>query len=210
MTCFGRSLLTVFVCCLTVTAAAQQVTVATPNESFGDNFFQSAGVNFGFSHVTPNSVMFFRNGGGSAVPPFGGFDPAAGSSFGLRGRKGNLSWSLGLTAGQGSSRSRVATTPMLTLPNGGMGFINSTMQRPFVTGFVPVVGGNCANGTCLAKRFATAASKARANRAREEQEDRAGIQEYQRTRKAKPVRRQLDAPLVLGPRRTADVPSAEK
>jgi hypothetical protein len=179
-------------------AVGQQVTVAAPATSFRNNYYENFGVNFGFRHDSPNSVMFFRNGGGSTFPAFGGFDPASQNTFGLRGRRGNSSWGLGLTASQGSSRNAVTTTPMLTIPNGGFGFINSSVQRPFVTGFVPVVNDQF-QAAELRRQFKAAAAIVAKKRSDERRAEEA---EYERYKKATPKtskRRKLDPPLVMRP-----------
>ena len=119
-------------------ASAQQVTVGVPMLGMSDSFFESHGTRFGVRYDSPTSRFFF-NFGGSVPAAFGGFDPNTAASFGTAGRRGNWSWDLGFTAAQGSSRSLVSTTPMLTLPNGGSGFITNSTIRPFVTGIVPVV-----------------------------------------------------------------------
>ena len=41
---------------------------------------------------------------------------------------------------QGSSRTMIGSAPSVMVPNGGSGSISSTTLRPFVTGWVPVVG----------------------------------------------------------------------
>ena len=120
--------------------AQSQVTVAAPLWASHDRFFSNVAMTFGYRRVSPNGIVVFRNGGFGTGPVFGGFDPAAQSFFGVGGRKGNASWNLGLSFGQGYSQSSVSTTPSLTMANGGFGFINSSIQRPFVTGFIPVVG----------------------------------------------------------------------
>lgn len=123
------------------TVDAQQVTVATPSTVGSAGFFEYFGVGFGMQHVGRDGMFFFRHGGGlPALPPFGGFDPSQATTFGIGGRSGDFGWNLNLTALQGSSYQRSSITPMLTLENGGFGFLNDTYQQPFVIGFTPVVG----------------------------------------------------------------------
>jgi len=123
-------------------ALSQQVAVATPFHNHSGGFFEHFGVNFGFQKSSPNGWMFFNSGNSmSGMPPFGGFEPGSASSFGIGGRSGNSIWNLNLIGSQGYSQSSVSTTPMLTLPNGGFGFINNTVQRPFVVGYMPVING---------------------------------------------------------------------
>ena len=128
---------------LPTTGVAQQVTLAAPVWSGGQNFVSATNVNFGLQFTSPDSVMFFRSGGpstGLAAPAFGGLGPGGGWSLGVGGANGGWSWNLGIHGVQGSSRQSTSVTPMLTLADGGFGFINNSIQRPFVTGFVPVVG----------------------------------------------------------------------
>jgi|GEM_PF-4036937 len=179
-------------------AHAQQVTIAAPRTSLGDNFYENFGVNFGFNYDSPTSRMFFRNGGG-APPVFGGFDPNAQSSFGTAGQRGNWSWDFGVTGGQGSTRSNVTTTPMLTVPNGGFGFLNNTTTRPFVTGIVPVVNDRVLHREQLRRNVSAATQKVAARKMKEQRD-------YQRLRqkvnsaksKRSTQQRSSDPPLVLG------------
>ncbi len=141
----------------TQTACAQMINVGTPFNTVTDSYYERNGVNFGFSipggqgsgsrivglnplgMVTPN-INFSQNGFGSAIPPFGGYDPGASArtGFGFINSRGG-GFSLGLEFGKGSSRSVTSTVPSLTVPNGFGGFIQSGASRPFVTGLVPVV-----------------------------------------------------------------------
>jgi hypothetical protein len=85
--------------------------------------------------------MFFNWGGGvPARPPFGGFDPASQAQFGYGLRGGNGNFFMNFSAAQGSRRSMSMSAPSVTLPNGGVGGIWDTSLRPFVTGWIPVVG----------------------------------------------------------------------
>ena len=180
-----------------VNALAQQVTFGTPTTSVSEGFFGSAGVNFGIRHSSPQGMFFFRNGGGT-IPSFGGFDPNARTQFGLAGRRGDWAWNLSLSGSQGNSRSIMSTTPMLTIPNGGLGFLNNTIQRPFVIGIVPTVGQ--ADRQRIQQQFATAAEFVRRKRAADARADaelissRLKATSHQSKRSATP----LDPPLILG------------
>ena len=112
-------------------AQAQQVTVGTPFNTAGSSYYEQFGVQWGL-----RGNGWFARFGGPVAPPFGGFDPNAGASFGFGGRNGFLNFS----AAQGSSTTFGSQTPILTLPNGGTGFIADQSMRPFVTGIIPVVG----------------------------------------------------------------------
>jgi hypothetical protein len=66
--------------------------------------------------------------------------PAVGWGQGLSGRVGNFRWSLGISGSQGSSQTLGLHAPSVVLPQGGMGFVGSSIHTPFVTGVMPVVG----------------------------------------------------------------------
>jgi hypothetical protein len=114
-------------------AHAQQVVVATPHSTVGSSFYEQMGVQWGFR----GKGWFFNFGGPPPAPQFGGFDPGAGASFGFGGPGGFFN----ITAGQGASTTFGSQTPMVTMPNGGTAFFNDQISRPFVTGIVPIVGG---------------------------------------------------------------------
>ncbi len=118
-------------------ANAQQTQVETPFNSIGHSFYENVGVSWSLS----GNAWFARFGGApGVVPPFGGFDPAAQGQFGGAFRGGGMSGSLQFTAGQGSDSFIGSQSSSVVVPNGGMGFISDTTQRPFVLGIVPVVG----------------------------------------------------------------------
>lgn len=121
-------------------AAAQQTVISTPLQSPSASFYEHFGLNFGYSKSGPGGGMFFNNGGGGAVPPFGGFDPAAGANFGVGGSAGGGRFFLGVSAGQGSTTSSVSQSPSITVMNGQIGTITDTVQTPFVTSIIPIVG----------------------------------------------------------------------
>ncbi len=123
----------------------QNIGVTTPLTGVNDSFYENVGVGFAFQMGNPNtgSGFFgsFNQGSiNSAVPPFGGYDPAADLTFGFGsfGRNGNFS--LGLRMGQGDTRTMTGTAPSVVVPNGGIGSIFDGSLIPFVTGVVPVVG----------------------------------------------------------------------
>lgn len=122
---------------------AQQVTSTVPGYRVGDSFHELFGLHWGFRMGGPGGGVFFDNGGfGGAAPAFGGFDPNSAARFGFARGGTNGGFFLDFIASQGSNRSIVSQSPILTLPNGGAGaFYNSTLT-PFVTGWVPVVGQN--------------------------------------------------------------------
>jgi hypothetical protein len=113
-------------------APAQQANISVPFNGTSSGFNEQIGVRWGLR----GNGWFFNFGGGAPVPPFGGFDPNAGASFGFAGPNGFFS----LTAGQGSSRSFSSQAPSVTVMNGQTGFFSDTVQRPFVTSVIPVVG----------------------------------------------------------------------
>jgi hypothetical protein len=120
----------------TAPVGGQQVNLDAPFNSVGHSFYEQIGVRWGLR----GNGWFFNFGGpgpGAGVaPPFGGFDPNAGANFGFGGPNGFFN----ITAGQGSSTTFGSASPSVTVMNGQTGFFSDTMQRPFVTGLVPVVG----------------------------------------------------------------------
>ncbi len=135
----------------------QQAVVSTPFQTINDSFFERIGVNFGFNisggkHVvgldaagnpTQSGAIEFRQGSfDSAIPQFGGFDPASQSTFGFGLNNGGSGFGLQFAGGQGSNRSIVTQTPMVSLMDGQPGGFSDVSQRPFVTSVIPVVGAN--------------------------------------------------------------------
>jgi hypothetical protein len=136
--------------------AAQMILAETPLTNVSDSFYESNNIGFSFSipgsdtlvGLDPNgqptsdgSIRFSFGGPGTAIPPFGGFDPNSGTRFGfafLGKSGGSLGFNFGLN--QGSDRTVTHTNPFIVIPNGGRGTVIDTIQRPFVTSFVPVLG----------------------------------------------------------------------
>ena len=108
---------------------AQQVTSTVPGYRVGDSFHEMFGLHWGFSRSGPGGGVFFDNGGfGGATPAFGGFDPNSAARFGFARGGTNGGFFLDFIASQGSNRSIVSQSPILTLPNGGAGaFYNSSL-----------------------------------------------------------------------------------
>ncbi|MFK7738281.1 MAG: hypothetical protein AB8B50_19815, partial [Pirellulaceae bacterium] len=75
----------------------------------------------------------------SAVPAFGGFDAASGASLGFA-ILSDLEMFFFMNAAQGDQRTSVLQAPRVTMFDGQFASINDTIQRPFVTGLVPIVG----------------------------------------------------------------------
>lgn len=125
-----------------VSVRGQQVRVSTPRTGVSDSFYEQFGTSWGFG----GRNFFFNFGGPNpGLPPLGLGDPNAGARFGFGGVGGNGRFFLNGFASQGSDRTLVSETPMVVIPNGGVGSIASVLQRPFVTGLVPVVGGRNAS-----------------------------------------------------------------
>lgn len=162
-TAFQRLALTVSVvaitCCFGVTKTdAQNINVSTPFTSLNDSFYENFGVNFGFGfrggrgngsrvvgygpqgQLQPN-IVFSQNGFAGTIPPFGGYSPNAGATFGFGNVGRNGGYSLGFNFAQGSTRTSTTVAPSLTVQNGFGGSLISGQTRPFVTGMIPVVGG---------------------------------------------------------------------
>lgn len=146
-----------------------QITIEVRFISLSDNFFERIGVDFdvsledgqpgtGFNPnqdkfnpgrvvglqqngaFTPNLDVDFRQGGfGSAVPAFGGFDPATAANFGFA-ILSDIEVYFLLQAAQGDTRTNVLQAPKVTLFNGQSASVVDVLQRPFVTGIIPVVG----------------------------------------------------------------------
>jgi general secretion pathway protein D len=146
-----------------------QITIEVRFISLSDNFFERIGVDFdvsledgqpgtGFNAnqdvfkpgrvvglapdgaFSPNLDVNFRQGGfGSAVPAFGGFDPATAANFGFA-ILSDIEVYFLLQAAQGDTRTNVLQAPKVTLFNGQSAQVIDVLQRPFVTGIIPVVG----------------------------------------------------------------------
>lgn len=88
------------------------------------------------------AIFLFASGADTATaqlaPEFGGVPSGVSTGVGFRG--GGISGSLGLSLGQSSSRSITSTSASVTTLDGVPGFISDTVTRPFVTGFIPIVG----------------------------------------------------------------------
>ena len=70
-----------------------------------------------------------------------GFENWGGGRLNMNGRRNDGSgFSLGFNMAKGSNRTSITNAPSLTVQNGFGGSIFSGQIRPFVTGFVPVVG----------------------------------------------------------------------
>jgi hypothetical protein len=145
--------------------AAQYTKLSTPLNRASDSFFERMNVGFGADihgagfirrgdagpsgtigldptgAPTGNTRLPFNNGTRNVVPQFGGYNAAGGANFGFGMLGSNLNTFTNLGFSQGSSRSFTNTTPTVVIPNGGQGTISDTIQRPFVTGVIPVVGG---------------------------------------------------------------------
>ena len=149
-------------CCLTRQSSAQQVKIDTPFNTVTDDYYERVGVGFGFTlpaspnfrrnggrgivgllpngQIDPNGINFRQGSVNSAIPPFGGFDPAAQGQLGFAVRKGGGGFTLNLFGGKGSSRTLTNQTPSIVVPNGVPGVFADQTLRPFVTGITPVVG----------------------------------------------------------------------
>lgn len=107
------------------TLHAQQTHVGTPLQTAGHSFQENIGSRWGVQ----GNGWFFNFGGPAPQANLGG-------GFGGGGFQGG--WRL--TAQQGSNTSLGSASPSVTVMNGGMGYFSDTVQRPFVTGLIPVVG----------------------------------------------------------------------
>lgn len=121
-------------------ASAQMIQSMVPFQSQNNTFYDATGVTWGVRG--PGFFTDFGGIGGGAVPPLGGFGPAAGTRAGIGFRNGPWSGNFGLSLNRGSSSSFGSTSASVTALDGYPGSISSQIYRPFVTGFIPVVGGN--------------------------------------------------------------------
>jgi hypothetical protein len=111
---------------------AQQANISTPFNAAGSGFYEQIGVSWGLR----GNGWFANFPGPPPAPPFGGFDPNANANFGFGGPNGFLNF----TAGQGANSTFTSQAPSVTVMNGATGFFSDTVQRPFVTSVIPVVG----------------------------------------------------------------------
>ena len=118
-------------------SAQRMVQTSSPFQSIGSDSFHGSSIDW-----TLRGPNWFANFGGQGplLPPFGGGDPGAGLSGGFGFGGGGVSGSLGFNFAQGSTQSISSTTPSVTTMDGSPGSISSTVIRPFVTGFTPIVG----------------------------------------------------------------------
>lgn len=144
-----------------------QVTIEVRFITLNDNFFERIGVDFDFNiddntagvPILPDDtgpsmviglgpdgqptanrdVMFTQNSFATAIPQFGGFDPATAANFGFA-ILSDIEVYFLLVAASGDTRTNVLQAPKVTLFNGQQAVVSDTSQRPFVTSVIPVVG----------------------------------------------------------------------
>lgn len=135
-------------------SAASGQTMINTQPRFGsvnDSFYEYSGVNWGvnFGNTGPGRGGSRSAGsfsfGAPAFPPFGGYNPGSGANFGFA-RSGNPNYNFGFTLAKGNNRSISSTALTTTSLNGYPSNFFSGINRNFVTGFVPVVGGGFGNG----------------------------------------------------------------
>jgi hypothetical protein len=139
---------------------AQMIQVDTPFNSVSDSFFERQGIAFGFQlaggqgpgsrvvgllpngQLNPTGALVFSQGSvGSAVPPFGRFDPNAQATFGFGVLDGDGNrFDIGFFGGKGNNRAIVNSTPSVVVQNGTVGSVFDSQLVPFVTGITPVLG----------------------------------------------------------------------
>ena len=148
-----------------LSAAHPQATVGTGLHTASDGFSEQFNVGFGFTIPTPMpapghsgvvgltpqgnlapGISFSLGDATNAPIPFGGGGAAlaATTGFGIMSPLGNAF--LTLSATQSNTRSLGGQMGSVTVMDGGTGFISDTSQVPFVTSFVPVVGGLAPGG----------------------------------------------------------------
>ncbi len=134
---------------------SQMIVLESPLQTASSSFYERNGVGFNFDLPgtgriiglgpggvpTADGSIPFRVGGFGAVPPFGGYDPGADTTFGLGyrfGRGGAVN--LNFAFGQGADQTYTSTNPIVVITNGTTGSVSDTSQRPFVTSIIPVLG----------------------------------------------------------------------
>lgn len=147
-----------------------QVTIEVRFITLTDRFFERIGIDFdfdiddnvGFAAATLQDIddagpslafgldptgaptadldlSFMQDSFASTVPQFGGFDPATAANFGFA-ILSDIEVFFLLQAAQGDDRSNILQAPKVTLFNGQSATVSDTVQRPFVTSVIPVVG----------------------------------------------------------------------
>jgi hypothetical protein len=119
-------------------AFGQMVTAEFPFVGVRDGF--SEGIRTNWALRGPGAFSWFNNNSGSGIPAFGGFSPNAGLGGGFGIGAGNFGANLGFNFAQGSSRSMISNTPVVTGFAGQPMFFQNNVQRPFVTNLIPAVG----------------------------------------------------------------------
>ncbi len=114
-----------------------------PNEDQGPSttvgLSTGLGANGTPSFTTDFDLTLQQNSFGSAVPAFGNFDAGSGASLGVA-ILSDLELFFFMNAAQGDTRSNVLQAPRVTMFDGQTASINDTVQTPFVTSLIPVVG----------------------------------------------------------------------
>lgn len=111
--------------------SGQQTTIDAPLQTAGHGYYENIGTRWGIQ----GKGWFFNFGGPAPVPVPGGL--GFGNGIG-NGNGGNF---FQMWAEQGSSSTLGSQSPSVTVLNGGTGYFADVVQRPFVMGLVPVVGG---------------------------------------------------------------------
>lgn len=123
-------------------ASGQMVTTGFPLVGVRDGF--SEGIRSNWSLTGPGIYSWFNNNSGSGIPQFGGFQPNAGLNGGFAFNRGAFGANFGFNFSQGYSRSMTSTTPVVNGFNGSPLLFQNSLQRPFVTSLIPVVGNGAA------------------------------------------------------------------
>lgn len=179
--------------------AQQNVFIETPYQSMSDHFYEYIGSSWGYRNMNANGGgFFFNNGGFGPPPPFGGFD-GSGARFGFGGGGNGSRFRFNMVMAQGSSRSYTATAPSVTMIPGAGGAVYDMRLRPFVTGYIPVVGGFAGRPPTVHRpswdRGKVAESLAKY---RQEKAETLRKEEAQATQFPLPTRQDDDPPLRLG------------
>lgn len=117
--------------------AQRMITQQVPLRGVSDSFFERNGVAFNLRG--PNGFNLNVGGFPQAIPPFGGFQPGAGATGGFRLGGGKFGADVAFEFSQGSRRSMVSQTPIITNMDGQLGIFQDVTQSPFVISTQPIV-----------------------------------------------------------------------
>lgn len=198
-----------------------QVVTEVPFTTLNDDYFERIGVNFGFQipggrnvvgldplgNPTPDGSIQFRQGGfNSAIPQFGGFDPATEARFGFRIQKGGgPAFDFNFAASQGNNRTMVTQSPIVHSIDGQPAAVFDGSIRPFVTSVIPVVGAGGGYGMPWPTVPISAPSPLQQAIAQYQQQ-----QQAQQKRSGRVPKEEVEQPRAVNPLADENVPADKK